>query len=75
MPWLTLLPCDIVNIHYSATPYKDIIYFGSRGRDNKWITIQGVAGPNGEMPILDGTNAVMPKNTGAPSAVTTGSRR
>lgn len=69
VPWLTLLPCDIVNIHYSSTPYKDIIFLASRGRHNKWITIQGVAGPNGEMPILDGTNAVMPKNTGAPSAV------
>lgn len=69
VPWLTLLPCDIVNIHYSSTPYKDIIYLASRGRHNKWITIQGVAGPNGEMPILDGTNAVMPKNTGAISGL------
>ena len=69
VPWLTLLPCDIVNINYSSTPYTDIIFLASRGRANKWITIQGVAGPNGEMPILDGTNAVMPKNTGAPSAV------
>lgn len=64
VPWLTLLPCDIVNIHYRATPYNNIIYLASRGRNNKWITIQGVAGPNGELPILDGTNAVMPKNTG-----------
>ncbi len=71
VPWLTLLPCDIVNINYRATPYNNIIYLASRGRHNKWITIQGVAGPNGEMPILDGTNAVMPKNTGAPSAVDT----
>lgn len=69
VPWLTLLPCDIVNIHYSATPYTDIIYLGSRGRSNKWITVQGVAGPNGELPILDGTNALMPNNSGAPSAV------
>ncbi|WP_298212934.1 hypothetical protein [Acidovorax sp.] len=65
VPWLTLLPCDIVNIHYRAAPYTDIIFLASRGRHNKWITIQGVAGPNGELPVLDGTNAVMPKDTGA----------
>jgi hypothetical protein len=69
VPWLSLLPCDTVNIYYSTTPYKDIIYLASRGRANKWITIQGVAGPNGELPILDGTNAVMPKNTGALSGL------
>lgn len=67
VPWLSLLPCDTVNIHYSPTPYRDIIFLGSRGRANKWITIRGVPGPNGELPILDGANAVMPQGTGANS--------
>lgn len=67
VPWLTLIPCDQVNIHYSSTPYKDIIVLTSRGRANKWITIKGIPGPNGELPILDGAGAVMPKNTGANS--------
>ena len=65
VPWLTLIPCDQVNIYYSSTPYNDIVYLSSRGLANKWITIRGIPGPNGELPILDGTNAVMPKNTGA----------
>lgn len=65
VPWLSLLPCDIVSIHYRPEPYTDIIYLASRGRANKWITLQGVAGPNGELPVLDGTSAVMPRNTGA----------
>ncbi len=65
MPWLTLVPCDQVHVYYSTTPYRDIVYLSSRGAANRWITIKGIPGPNGEMPILTGTNAVMPKNTGA----------
>lgn len=67
VPWLTLIPCDQVNIFYSSTPYKDIVVLTSRGRANKWITIKGIPGPNGELPILDGAGAVMPQNTGANS--------
>jgi len=69
VPWLSLLPCDTVNIHYSTTPYTDIIFLASRGRHQKWITVQGVAGPNGELPVLDGTNAVMPTGSAAPTVV------
>ena len=65
MPWLTLVPCDQVHVYYSTTPYRDIVFLSSRGAANRWITIKGIPGPNGELPILDGVNAVMPKNTGA----------
>lgn len=60
VPWLNLKGCDVVNIHYRAAAYKDIIYFSSRGEKNKWIIVRGIAGPNGEKPVFDGNNAVMP---------------
>jgi hypothetical protein len=63
--WLSLKPCDTVKIYYRATPYTDIVYIGSRGDKNKWITIQGVPGPAGELPVFDGRGAVMPVGTGA----------
>lgn len=65
VPWQSLIPCDVVNIHYQSAPYRDIIFLSVRGAADKWITIRGVAGPNGEMPVLDGSNAVMPRTTGA----------
>jgi len=65
VPWLKLMPCDQVLFYYSATPYTDIVFIGSRGEKNKWITLAGVPGSNGELPIFDGNNAIMPTNTGA----------
>ena len=67
VPWLKLMPCDQVLFYYSSTPYTDIIFVGSRGEKNKWITIAGVAGPNGELPVFDGNGAIMPTGTGANS--------
>jgi len=67
VPWLSLIPCDQVNIHYTPASYKDIVVLTSRGRANKWITIRGIPGPNGELPILEANGAVMPKGTGANS--------
>jgi hypothetical protein len=65
VPWLTLIPCDQVYIYYNSTPYTDIIFLAARGEANKWITIKGIPGPNGERPVFDGNNAVMPPDTGA----------
>jgi len=60
VPWSSLVACDQVLINYRSTPYKSIIYFSARGAANKFITIRGVPGPNGERPILDGDGAVEP---------------
>lgn len=65
VPWLSLLPCDTVVVFAKPEPYKDIIFLASRGRDKRWITITGVPDSAGNLPVLDGTDAVMPKNTGA----------
>ena len=62
VPWKTLKPCDTVRIHYSATPYHEIVQIGSRGATNKWIRVTGVPGPNGELPILEGNGAIAPQN-------------
>tara|TARA_B110001454_G_C12723270_1_gene436123 strand:- start:45 stop:1550 length:1506 start_codon:yes stop_codon:yes gene_type:complete len=63
VPWFNIKPCDVVNIHYSSTPYRDIIYFSMRGEKNRWIIVRGIPGPNGEKPIFDGDNAVMPNDS------------
>ncbi len=60
VPWLGLKPCDNVRIHYSPTPYREVVQLGKRGAANQWIRVTGVAGPNGELPILDGHDAVVP---------------
>lgn len=65
VPWLSLKPCDIVLIYYRDTSYHNIIVLTSRGEPNQWITIRGIPGPNGEKPVLDAQNAIMPYGTGA----------
>jgi hypothetical protein len=60
VPWANLAACDQVLIYYRSTPYKNIIYTYARGAPNKYITIRGVPGPNGERPIFDGNGAVEP---------------
>lgn len=65
VPWLDLLPCDEVLIHYRPQPYTDMVFVASRGAPRKWITIRGVPGPRGERPVFSGVHAVMPAATGA----------
>lgn len=59
VPWLTLLPGDVVKIYHRPAPYKRIIFVGVRGAWDKWITIEGVPGANGERPVFDGDGAVL----------------
>lgn len=59
VPWLRLLPCDTVLIYPRSTPYTDVVYIASRGRNHKAITISGVLDPTtGARPIFDGSQAV-----------------
>jgi hypothetical protein len=57
VPWLKLVPCDTVNIHWQPTPYKEITLLSNRGAANKFIRITGILGPNGERPVIDGNGA------------------
>jgi hypothetical protein len=60
VPWQTLGAGDIVRIHYRATPYKEKWVICRQGTAANPIVVQGVPGPNGELPIIDGNNATTP---------------
>jgi parallel beta-helix repeat protein len=57
-PLASLQPGDTVRIHYQATPYKEKWVICRQGTAAQPITFSGVAGPNGELPIIEGINAV-----------------
>jgi hypothetical protein len=58
VPWATLLPGDVVRIHWRPQPYAEKWVIGRSGSLGMPITVQGVPGPNGELPVIDGRNAV-----------------
>ena len=58
VPWSTLGAGDVVNIYYNGSTYKEKFLISSSGAAGNPITIKGIAGPNGEKPIVDGDNAV-----------------
>ncbi|MEK7408120.1 MAG: PKD domain-containing protein [Acidobacteriota bacterium] len=57
-PWATLQPGDTVRIHYRATPYREKWVICRQGTAAQPITVTGVPGPGGELPIIEGVNAV-----------------
>jgi hypothetical protein len=62
VPWATLQPGDTVLIHWRATTYKEKWVICRQGTAAQPITIRGVPGPNGELPVIDGNGAVTPAN-------------
>lgn len=67
VPWATLQPGDTVLIHWRATAYKEKWVICRQGTAALPITVRGVAGPNGELPVIDGNGAVTPLNLNFPS--------
>ena len=57
VPWDNLKPADTVRIFYKPTPYKEKIVIRTSGTKDKPIRICGVAGADGQKPILDGDMA------------------
>ena len=57
VPWENLNAGDTVLIDYSSTPYTQKWVICRRGNAAAPITIRGVPGPNGELPIISGSNA------------------
>lgn len=57
VPWESLMPGDVVRIHHRATPYREKWVIGRRGTEEAPIVIQGVPGPGGELPVIDGRDA------------------
>jgi hypothetical protein len=57
VPWNNLQAGDAVNIHWQANPYHEKIILSNSGTAAQHIVINGVAGPQGQLPILDAANA------------------
>jgi hypothetical protein len=58
VPLATLQPGDTVRIHYRPAPYKEKWVICRQGTASQPITFTGVAGPNGELPVIEGIGAV-----------------
>ena len=56
--WDNLKAGDSVRIFYKPTPYKEKIVIRTSGTKEKPLRICGVAGADGERPILDGDGAI-----------------
>ncbi|WP_162653013.1 type I secretion C-terminal target domain-containing protein [Lentilitoribacter sp. Alg239-R112] len=55
--WNDLEPGDIVNVHGRSESYNERLLLDVQGTEDQPITIQGVPGPNGEIPVLDSDGA------------------
>ncbi len=62
VPWATLQPGDVVRIHWRPNSYKEKWVICRQGTAELPITVIGVPGPNGELPVIDGNGAVTPAN-------------
>lgn len=60
VPWAALQPGDVVLIHWRPTSYNEKWVIGRSGTPQAPIIVRGVPGPNGELPVIDGRNAVTP---------------
>ncbi|HTJ83458.1 MAG TPA: right-handed parallel beta-helix repeat-containing protein [Polyangiaceae bacterium] len=57
VPFETLKGGDTVRIFYKPEPYREKIMIGGQGTAEQPIRVCGVAGPNGELPVIDGNGA------------------
>lgn len=57
VPWESLQAGDSVLIHWRSTPYKEKWVICRQGTADAPITVRGVPGPGGELPIIDGDGA------------------
>jgi hypothetical protein len=60
VPWATLQPGDVVQIHYRAASYREKWVIGRSGTASAPIVVRGVLGPNGERPVISGDGATTP---------------
>ncbi len=62
VPWASLQPGDTVLIYWRTTPYKEKWVICRQGTATAPITVRGVPGPAGELPIIDGNGATTPSS-------------
>ena len=58
VPWEALSPGDTVLIHFREEPYHEKWVIDRAGTASSPITVRGVPGPQGRLPIIDGNQAV-----------------
>jgi hypothetical protein len=57
VPWESLQPGDVVLIYWRAAPYTDKWVICREGTAAAPITVRGVPGPAGELPVIEGNGA------------------
>jgi hypothetical protein len=57
VPWESLQAGDVVLIHWRSTPYKEKWVLCRQGTAANPITVRGVPGPDGQLPVIDGNGA------------------
>ncbi|WP_395751830.1 polysaccharide-degrading enzyme [Prosthecobacter sp.] len=58
VPWQALAPGDVVRINWRKQPYHEKWVLACRGTAKSPITVSGVPGPGGKLPVIDGENAM-----------------
>lgn len=58
VPWLNLAAGDTVRIHHRSEPYRRIVGLRNTGTESQPVTVCGVRGRNGELPVITGENAI-----------------
>lgn len=56
--WESLKAGDVVYIYWREEPYKEKFSVVAEGTEDKPIIVYGVPGPDGQLPQIDGSNAV-----------------
>lgn len=62
VPWDKLQAGDTVLIQWRAEPYKNKWVIAVEGTEKAPVTIRGVPGPKGELPVIDGEDATTSKS-------------
>lgn len=57
VPWAQLAAGDTVRIHWRPEPYREKWVICRRGTEARPIRVTGIAGPAGELPVIDGDQA------------------
>jgi hypothetical protein len=56
--WEALSAGDSIRIHWRAEPYHEKWVICVRGTQDRPVVVSGIPGPLGELPVIDGRNAV-----------------
>ncbi|MEM7469306.1 MAG: polysaccharide-degrading enzyme, partial [Pseudomonadota bacterium] len=57
VPWESLNPGDIVEIHWRSTPYRSKWVIARAGTASQPITVRGIPHANGQRPVISGDGA------------------